>query len=84
MRLHPRRVARGLGDSFTEKARAATYMVPAVERARLPNSPRSTRSYLRARAVLGKRHQQLLALVDQLAEIRLEVWPAVQRKAGGQ
>ena len=33
------------------------------------------RRYQRARAVLVKRHHQLLALVDSLAELRLRAWP---------
>ncbi len=65
----------------TEQGKNRTYMVPAQERARLRKLTDEYRRYMRARAVLGKRHQQLLALVDQLAENRLEVWPAVQRKA---
>ena len=59
-----------------------TFMVPVEDRARLRQLTQEYRQYIRARAVLGKRHQQLLALVDQLAENRLEVWPAVQRKPG--
>jgi len=65
----------------TEQGKNRTYMVPAQERARLRKLTDEYRRYMRDRAVLGKRHQQLLALVDQLAENRLEVWPAVQRKA---
>lgn len=68
----------------TAQGKSRTYMVPAEERARLRKLTDEYRRYVRARSVLRKRHQQLLALVDQLAENRLEVWPAVQRKAGGQ
>jgi hypothetical protein len=68
----------------TEQGKSRTYMVPVAERARLRKLTDEYRRHIRARAVLGKRHQQLLALVDQLAENRLEVWPAVHRKPGGE
>jgi len=35
-------------------------------------------------SVLSRFGAQILAVVDQLAEMRLEVWPTVQRKAGGE
>ena len=60
-----------------------TYMVPVEERARLRQLTDEYRRYLRARAVLGKRHTQILALVDQLAENRLELWPPVPKENGG-
>ena len=50
-------------------------MVPAQERARLRQFTREYRRYHRARALLTKRHGQILALADQLAELRMVRWP---------
>jgi len=55
-------------------------MVPVEDRARLRQRTDEYRRYLRALAVLGKRHSQMLALVDQLAQERLEVWPATPKQ----
>jgi len=52
-----------------------TFMVPAQERARLRQLTWEYRRYHRARALLAKRHGQLLALADQLAQIRMVSWP---------
>jgi hypothetical protein len=50
-------------------------MVSAQERARLRQLTREYRRYHRARALLTKRHGQVLALVDQLAQRRRVLWP---------
>lgn len=79
---HPRcRCARGqLHVSWvitrSEAGRHRIYPVPAAERARLRQLTGEYRRYQRARAVLVKRHQQILTLVDGLAEIRMTLWPA--------
>ena len=52
-----------------------TFMVPAQERARLRQLTWEYRRYHRARALLAKRHGQLLALADQLAQGRMVCWP---------
>jgi len=56
-----------------------TYMVPVEERGRLRQLTQEYRQYVRGRAVLSKRHAQILALVDQLAEQRTEVWPPAEK-----
>jgi hypothetical protein len=66
----------------SEGGKNRTYMVSVEERARLRQLTDEYRRYLRARAVLGKRHWQLLALVDQLAENRLELWPLARKEKG--
>ncbi len=65
---------------ITRKAGAKgwTYMVPVEDRARLRQLTQEYRQYIRGRAVLSKRHAQILALVDQLAEQRMEVWPPAE------
>ena len=52
-----------------------TYMVPAAQRARLRALTTEYRRYQRARAQLVKRHGQVVALTDQIAELRLVQWP---------
>lgn len=52
-----------------------TFTVPVEERGRLRQLTQEYRQYVRGRAVLVKRHAQILALVDQLAQLRLESWP---------
>lgn len=52
-----------------------TFVVPAQERARLRRLTWEYRRYHRARALLAKRHAQILALVDQLAQRRMVLWP---------
>ena len=56
-----------------------TYTVPVGERARLRQLTLEYRQYIRGRAVLSRRQAQMLALVDQLAQQRLEVWPPAQK-----
>jgi hypothetical protein len=51
------------------------YTVPAEERGRLRELTTEYRRYQRARAVLVKRHLQLLKLADLIAEKRLLPWP---------
>ena len=57
-----------------------TYTVPAQERARLRQLTLEYRQYIRGRAVLSKRQAQMLALVDQLAQQRLEIWPVAEKR----
>jgi hypothetical protein len=64
----------------SQGGKTKTFMVPVEDRARLRQLTDEYRRYLRARAVLGKRHSQMLALVDQLAQERLELWPATQKQ----
>lgn len=52
-----------------------TFMVPDRERARLRQLTFEYRRYHRARALLGKRHAQIVALADQLAQFRRVPWP---------
>jgi hypothetical protein len=54
--------------------------VPAEERARLRQLTLEYRQYIRGRAVLRRRQAQLLALVDELAQERLEVWPPAEKR----
>jgi len=67
----------------SQGGRTRTYMVPVEERARLRQLTDEYRRYQRARAVLGKRHLQILSLADQLAERRLEVWPPAPNLSSG-
>ena len=59
----------------SEQGRHRLYMVPVAERGRLRTLTGEYRRYQRARAVLGRRHLHLLALVDQMAEQRRLTWP---------
>jgi len=59
----------------SEQGRDRLYTVPPDQRARVRQWAAEYRRYQRARAVLVKRHLQLLALVDQMAEQRRRVWP---------
>ena len=54
---------------------ARTFMVPTELRARLRQLTWEYRRYQRARALLAKRHAQILALADRLAEGRMVRWP---------
>ena len=56
-----------------------TYTVPPQERARLRQLTLEYRQYIRGRAVLSKRQAQMLALLDQMAQQRLEVWPPADK-----
>lgn len=59
----------------SEAGRPRTYMVPEAQRGRLRQWTGEYRRYQRARAVLVKRHQRMLQLVDQMAEARMVSWP---------
>ena len=65
----------------SEQGKDRLYTVPKEQRAQVRQRAAEYRRYQRARAVLAKRHAQLLALVDQMAEKRLLLWP--QKKEGG-
>ena len=59
----------------SEQGKDRLYMVPKEQRAQVRQWAAEYRRYQRARAVLARRHVGLLALVDQMAEQRLRVWP---------
>jgi hypothetical protein len=65
----------------SEQGKDRLYTVPKEQRAQVRQRAAEYRRYQRARAVLAKRHARLLALVDQMAEKRLLLWP--QKKEGG-
>lgn len=68
--LHPAYVL-----TRSEQGKDRLYTVPKDHRARVRQWAAEYRRYQRARAVLIKRHVKLLALVDQMAQERLLVWP---------
>jgi hypothetical protein len=59
-------------------------MVPVEDRGRLRRLTQEYRQYIRTRAVLSKRHAQVLALVDELAQKRLEIWPPADKQTRSQ
>ena len=59
----------------SEQGKDRLYMVPKEQRAQVRQWAAEYRRYQRARAVLARRQVGLLALVDQMAEQRLLVWP---------
>ena len=59
----------------TEEGRHRLYSVPADQRGRLRPLAREYRRWQRTRAVLVKQFTGLLALIDQLAQPRLQRWP---------
>ena len=59
----------------SEQGKDRLYTVPKEQRAHLRKWAAEYRRYQRARAVLARRQARLLALVDQMAEQRLLVWP---------
>ena len=59
----------------SEQGKDRLYTVPQAQRAHLRKWAAEYRRYQRARAVLARRQARLLALVDQMAEQRLLVWP---------
>ncbi len=67
----------------SEAGQHRTYAVPDDARVWLRQLTAEYRRYQRARAVLAKRHQQMLALVDSLAEWRLQPWPKQPPAAHG-
>ena len=68
--LHPAYVL-----TRSEAGKDRLYPVPKEQRAEVRKRAAEYRRYQRARAVLVKRHQKMLALVDGLAETRLRPWP---------
>jgi hypothetical protein len=67
----------------SQGGKGRTFTVPVEDRGRLRQLTQEYRQHIRARAVLSKRQAEILALVDQLAEARLEVWPPTEKQAGG-
>ena len=63
----------------SQGGKGRTFMVPVEDRGRLRQLTQEYRQYIRARAALSKRHAQILALIDELAEQRLEVWPPKEK-----
>jgi len=59
----------------SEQGKDRLYTVPAADRAQVRQWAGEYRRYQRARAVLVKRHIQLLALIDALAQARRVDWP---------
>jgi hypothetical protein len=59
----------------SEQGRDRLYVVPQDQRAAVRRQAAEYRRYQRARAALGKRHHQMLAWVDRLAQARLQLWP---------
>ena len=59
----------------SEQGKDRLYTVPKEQRAQVRQWAAEYRRYQRARAVLARRQAGLLALVDQMAEQRLLVWP---------
>jgi hypothetical protein len=59
----------------SEEGKDRIYSVPKEERARIRKETSAYRRYQRARALLVKRHAQLLDLADELARHRLRIWP---------
>ena len=64
----------------SEQGQDRLYTVPKDQRARLRQQAAEYRRYQRARAVLTKRHLNLLDLVDRMAQQRLLVWPEKKAK----
>jgi hypothetical protein len=67
----------------SESGQHRIYPVPDAERAWLRQLTAEYRRYQRARAVLVKRHQKMLTLVDDLAATRLRPWPDKKTPADG-
>jgi len=61
--------------SRSEQGKDRLYSVPKEQRGRLRAWASEYRRYQRARALLVKRHAQIVALADQIAQKRLLVWP---------
>jgi len=59
----------------SEQGKDRLYTVPKEQRAQVGKWAAEYRRYQRARAILARRQAGLLALVDQMAEQRLLVWP---------
>ena len=59
----------------SEQGKDRLYTVPKEQRAQVGKWAAEYRRHQRARAILARRQAGLLALVDQMAEQRLLVWP---------
>ena len=59
----------------SEQGKDRLYTVPKEQRAQVRKWAAEYRRYQRARAILARRQAGLLALVDQMAEQRLLIWP---------
>lgn len=59
----------------SEAGKHRLYTVPADQRGRLRPLTREYRRWQRTRALLVKQFARLLALIDQLADHRLQCWP---------
>lgn len=59
----------------SENGKDRLYSVPKDQRARVRKEAAEYRRYQRARALLVKRQAQLVALADEIAQRRLQVWP---------
>jgi hypothetical protein len=59
----------------SEQGKDRLYAVPKEQRAQVRKWAAEYRRHQRARAVPARRHARVLALVDQMAEQRLLVWP---------
>jgi hypothetical protein len=66
--------------SRSEQGKDRLYSVPKAVRADLRRWAAEYRRYQRARALFVKRHGEILALADQIAEKRLLVWPPKKPK----
>ena len=59
----------------SEKGQDRLYSVPKEQRTRVRKEAAAYRRYQRARALLVKRQARLLALADESAQLRLQLWP---------
>ena len=59
----------------SEAGKSRLYPVPTDQRGRLRPLAREYRRWQRARALLIKQSARLVALIDQLADQRLQAWP---------
>jgi hypothetical protein len=61
--------------SRSEEGKDRLYAVPKSERLRVRRGAAEYRRYQRARALWAKRHAEVLALAEEIAKHRLQVWP---------
>ena len=61
--------------SRSQDGTSRTFMVPAQQRSRLRQLTSEYRRYQRARALLAKRHAQVLGLAYRIAQLRMVRWP---------
>ena len=69
--------------SRSESGKNHLYSVPADQRGRLRPLTREYRRWQLARARLVKQAARLVALIDQLAEARLQTWPEPSHDESG-